>query len=120
GPTPEVIGNPQHPYTKALIGAVCEPDPDLAKANRAAEQLRSAEIPSLRDLPAGCAFHPRCPAFEPGLCDTAEPALQATPSRRRLSCHVVSRDLKRAPDADRTITFDAVPGSRRPEPETAH
>ncbi|MEV3937264.1 ABC transporter ATP-binding protein [Glycomyces sp. NPDC049804] len=120
GPTPEVIGNPQHPYTKALIGAVCEPDPDLAKANRAAEQLRSAEIPSLRDLPAGCAFHPRCPAFEPGLCDTAAPVLLDTPSRRRLSCHVVSRDLQRAPDADRTITFDAVPGSRRPEPETAH
>ncbi|MCC3762496.1 ABC transporter ATP-binding protein [Glycomyces sp. TRM65418] len=111
GPTPEVIGNPQHPYTKALIGAVCEPDPDLARANRSAEQLRSAEIPSLHDLPAGCAFHPRCPAFEPGLCDGAEPSLQVA-SRRRVSCHVVDRDRERA--EDRTVTFEAVPGSRRP------
>jgi oligopeptide/dipeptide ABC transporter ATP-binding protein len=131
GPTPEVIGNPQHPYTKALIGAVCEPDPDMARANRAAEQLRSAEIPSLTDLPAGCAFHPRCPAFEPGLCDSAAPTLQSadaaangTPVRkgRRVSCHVVARDLGRGPVRpaaggqgadDRTLTFDAVSGSRR-------
>ncbi|THV28092.1 ABC transporter ATP-binding protein [Glycomyces paridis] len=135
GPTPEVIGNPQHPYTKALIGAVCEPDPDLARANQSAVQLRSAEIPSLTDLPAGCAFHPRCPAFEPGLCDSAEPSLTladragdgARPQGRRVSCHVVARDLKRGSvrpaavgqgAADRTLTFDAVPGSRRPAPTT--
>ncbi|WP_081913830.1 ABC transporter ATP-binding protein [Glycomyces sp. NRRL B-16210] len=132
GPTPEVIGNPQHPYTKALIGAVCEPDPDLARANRSAVQLRSAEIPSLTDLPAGCAFHPRCPAFEPGLCDAGEPSLAfagapgggvSRPQRRRVSCHVVARDLGRGVPsagrdaADLTLTFDAVPGSRRSAPE---
>ncbi|WP_112138318.1 ABC transporter ATP-binding protein [Glycomyces dulcitolivorans] len=127
GPTPEVIGNPQHPYTKALIGAVCEPDPDLARANQAAEQLRSAEIPSLTDLPAGCAFHPRCPAFEPGLCDSTEPVLERTGANgngagrgRRVSCHVVARDQRQstvrsgAEAPDRTLTLDAVPGSRRP------
>ena len=116
GPTPEVIGNPQHPYTKALIGAVCEPDPDLARANRSTEQLRSAEIPSLHDLPAGCAFHPRCPAFEPGLCDGERPLLQLA-SRRDVACHVVARGREQVDD--RTLTFDAVPGSRRPEPESA-
>jgi len=139
GPTPEVIGNPQHPYTKALIGAVCEPDPDLARANRATEQLRSAEIPSLTNLPAGCAFNPRCPAFEPGLCDTAEPALEdtvepalqladtnANRKGRMVSCHVVARDIKRARPATDDRAFDAVPGSRRPseaaqadDPQTA-
>jgi peptide/nickel transport system ATP-binding protein len=116
GPAREVIGNPQHPYTKALIGAVCEPDPDLARANRSAVRLRSAEIPNLRELPAGCAFHPRCPAFEPGLCDGARPSLQVA-SRRRVACHVVARD--REPSEDRTLTFDAVPGSRRPAPDEA-
>jgi peptide/nickel transport system ATP-binding protein len=116
GPTPEVIGNPQHPYTKALIGAVCEPDPDLAKANRAAEQLRSAEIPSLHDLPTGCAFHPRCPAFEPGLCDGERPSLRLA-SRRQVACHVVARGGDA--NGDRTLTFDAVPGSRRPTPDEA-
>ena len=106
GPTPEVIGNPRHPYTKALIGAVCEPDPDLARANRAASELRSADIPSLTALPSGCAFHPRCPAFEPGLCDTAAPPLVRLGERpgaaggRRLACHVVQRDLGRSPSDD--------------------
>ena len=95
GPTPEVIGNPRHPYTKALIGAVCEPDPDLARANRAAAELRSADIPSLTDLPQGCTFHPRCPAFEPGLCDASVPSL-APLGQRRLACHVVARDHQRA------------------------
>jgi peptide/nickel transport system ATP-binding protein len=93
GPTQQVIGDPQHPYTKALIEAVCEPDPDLARANRAASALRSAEIPSLTALPSGCAFHPRCPAFEAGLCDTTAPPL--APLRgdgSRLACHVVARD----------------------------
>ncbi|HEU5127470.1 MAG TPA: ABC transporter ATP-binding protein [Glycomyces sp.] len=109
GPTPEVIGNPQHPYTKALIGAVCEPDPDLARSNRAAAELRSADIPSLTALPSGCAFHPRCPAFEPGRCDTAEPPLVRLGDRpaargpaggRRLACHVVARDHGRTPSDD--------------------
>ncbi|GAB3228746.1 ABC transporter ATP-binding protein [Glycomyces halotolerans] len=90
GPTPQVIGDPQHPYTKALIGAVCEPDPDLARANRAVDELRSADIPSLTDLPAGCTFHPRCPAFEPGLCDASEPRLGPVHGRR-LACHVAAR-----------------------------
>ncbi|WP_100448739.1 ABC transporter ATP-binding protein [Glycomyces xiaoerkulensis] len=91
GPTPQVIGDPQHPYTKALIGAVCEPDPDLARSNRAVSTLRSAEIPSLTDLPSGCTFHPRCPAFEGGLCDADAPPLQPV-GGRRLACHVVARD----------------------------
>ncbi|THV43478.1 ABC transporter ATP-binding protein [Glycomyces buryatensis] len=118
GPTPEVIGNPQHPYTKALIGAVCEPDPDLARANRSAEQLRSAEIPSLTDLPQGCTFHPRCPAFEPGVCDGDEPRLQPA-AGRRLSCHVVTRELGGDQECRKAPVAAAVPTqsfAAQPEP----
>lgn len=49
---------PKHPYTKALLGAVPEADPEL-EAQRA-EQLIIGEIPSLRSPPSGCTFHTRC------------------------------------------------------------
>jgi peptide/nickel transport system ATP-binding protein len=53
GPADQVIGEPVHPYTKALLSAV----PDLDR-----EPLRLAGEPaSAMRPPAGCAFHPRCP-----------------------------------------------------------
>nr|WP_017570027.1 ABC transporter ATP-binding protein [Nocardiopsis halotolerans] len=88
GPTPRVVNDPQHPYTKALIDAVCEPDPDLAHG-RERIRLRSSEIPELTDLPPGCDFHPRCPLYEQGDCDSVRPPL--VPGRDRLlACHVVN------------------------------
>ncbi|HLT61934.1 MAG TPA: ABC transporter ATP-binding protein [Microlunatus sp.] len=75
GRTPDVINNPQHPYTRALLNAVPEPDPELTKSKLPGGGLRSAEIPSLRDLPSGCTFHPRCPLFEEGTCEVTEPQL---------------------------------------------
>ncbi|QSB05090.1 ABC transporter ATP-binding protein [Natronoglycomyces albus] len=96
GPTPQVINDPQHPYTKALIAAVCEPDPDSARRVDATAGLRSANIPSLTNLPSGCTFHPRCPLFAAGTCDATEPPLVRLDGRRRLACHVVARDHKQA------------------------
>jgi peptide/nickel transport system ATP-binding protein len=88
GPTPQIVNNPQHPYTQALISAVCEPDPDLAR-RKDRIPLRSAEIPDLTDLPSGCDFHPRCPLYTPGSCDTERPPLVRGPERL-LACHVVN------------------------------
>ncbi|MEV0643708.1 ABC transporter ATP-binding protein [Phytomonospora sp. NPDC050363] len=96
GPTPRIINDPQHPYTKALISAVCEPDPRLARAKKAVT-LRSSEIPSLTDLPSGCTFHPRCPLAEADTCETAAPPLAVLDGdSRRLACHVVARDHEQA------------------------
>jgi len=92
GPTPDVINNPQHPYTKALLNAVPEPDPELTKTKVPGGGLRSAEIPSLRRLPSGCTFHPRCPRFEEGTCDVTEPQLVSIEPRRQVSCHIVARE----------------------------
>jgi peptide/nickel transport system ATP-binding protein len=75
GRTPDVIGNPLHPYTRALVAAVPEADPEKAR-HKSHMTLRSEEIPKLTDIPPGCAFHPRCPFFQPGLCDTAIPLLE--------------------------------------------
>lgn len=73
-PTPVVVEHPQHPYTRALLSSIPEADPDLTRGKQRVP-LRSAEVPSLLHLPPGCAFHPRCPLFEPGLCDVARPDL---------------------------------------------
>jgi oligopeptide/dipeptide ABC transporter ATP-binding protein len=91
GPTPAIINSPQHPYTRALLGAIPEPDPDVTR-QRERVRLRTAEISSLLHVPPGCSFHPRCPLFEQGLCDTLRPELAAIDERREVACHVVARD----------------------------
>lgn len=104
GSTKDVINNPQHPYTRALLNAVPEPDPDLAAQKLPGGGLRSADIPSLAALPSGCTFHPRCPMFEEGLCDVTSPELSLIGSRREVACHVVSRNAKRAADASVAVS----------------
>jgi oligopeptide/dipeptide ABC transporter ATP-binding protein len=78
GNTPDVIDHPAHPYTRALLSAVPEADPEATRRKRALT-LRSESIPQLTDLPPGCAFHPRCPFFQPGVCDTEAPTLSLPP-----------------------------------------
>ncbi|MBI2980016.1 MAG: ABC transporter ATP-binding protein [Chloroflexi bacterium] len=65
-----LLNNPYHPYTKALIAAI--PDPDAANAQTFRE-VPPGEPPSLLNPPPGCRFHPRCSAIIPGLCDKEEP-----------------------------------------------
>jgi peptide/nickel transport system ATP-binding protein len=57
GPTEEIFANPRHPYTKALLKAIPEPDPD----RMVPRDLPRGEIPDAADPPLGCSFHPRCP-----------------------------------------------------------
>ena len=54
-PIAEIITKPRHPYTRALIAAL----PSLER--RGALAGIPGLAPLLRDLPPGCAFHPRCP-----------------------------------------------------------
>jgi peptide/nickel transport system ATP-binding protein len=91
GPTPRIINAPQHPYTRALLGAVPEPDPDLAR-RRERLHLRSQDQVSLLHVPGGCSFHPRCPLFEPGLCDQVRPELTPLGAEQSAACHVVARE----------------------------
>ncbi len=57
GPTDEVLRNPQHPYTKALLSVVPVPNPRL----RRERLILQGETPNAADIPSGCRFHPRCP-----------------------------------------------------------
>jgi oligopeptide transport system ATP-binding protein len=61
GPVAEVIRNPRHPYTKALISAV----PSIRKNEKHNRTILRGELPSPVDPPSGCPFHPRCPIAEP-------------------------------------------------------
>lgn len=90
-PTPELVNEPAHPYARALLSAVPEADPELTRSKERV-RLRSAGVPSLLNLPAGCSFHPRCPLFEAGLCDATEPDLEPVLDGRRVACHVVARE----------------------------
>lgn len=74
GKTQELIANPQHPYTKVLLSAIPEPDPEKTR-NKQHIQLRSEDIPRLTELPPGCSFHPRCPWYVEGVCDAEVPEL---------------------------------------------
>jgi peptide/nickel transport system ATP-binding protein len=91
-PAAQLIRDPVHPYTQALLAAVPEADPDLTR-NKEKVKLRSLDIPSLLNLPSGCTFHPRCPLFEEGLCDVRRPEPTAVGERRAVLCHVVARQF---------------------------
>jgi phosphonate C-P lyase system protein PhnK len=70
GPTEEVFARPKHPYTQALLSAVPVADP----ARRRRRIVLAGEVPSPREVPKGCRFHPRCPlAVEE--CRWVEPSL---------------------------------------------
>lgn len=56
GPTRDIINDPQHPYTQGLIQAL----PQMATPGSRLNQIPGS-MPSLDNLPRGCAFHPRCP-----------------------------------------------------------
>ncbi len=63
GDGPEVIRNPRHPYTKALLSVVPSPNPEI----RREKIILKGERPNPVDIPAGCRFHPRCPQAV-GIC----------------------------------------------------
>jgi peptide/nickel transport system ATP-binding protein len=69
-PVDELLAAPRHPYTKALLDAI--PDPDPANALRLKE-VPAGEPPSLLFPPPGCRYHPRCPYAVAGLSDRQRP-----------------------------------------------
>lgn len=66
----EVVRNPLHPYTRALLTAIPDPDPENAARFK---DIPAGEPPSLINPPQGCRFHPRCPRIIKGVCDVDEP-----------------------------------------------
>jgi len=78
----EIFSSPKHPYTEALISAVPQADPDVAKNH----QTLIGEIPNPSNPPTGCYFHPRC-AYATDECKKTNPGLTIDKSGRSFSCH---------------------------------
>jgi peptide/nickel transport system ATP-binding protein len=69
-PVHELLFNPAHPYTSALLAATSDPDGRNALTFK---DVPPGEPPNLISPPTGCRFHPRCPRFMPGVCDKDAP-----------------------------------------------
>ncbi len=74
GTPDQIVDNPAHPYTQALLDAVCEPKSGKARVKK--ELKISGEIPSPMNIPSGCRFHTRCPYANDGCKEGGNPELQ--------------------------------------------
>jgi oligopeptide/dipeptide ABC transporter ATP-binding protein len=88
GPTRQVLSDPQHPYTRALLSVVPVPNPRL----RRQRMILQGETPNPLNLPSGCRFHPRCPVAI-DQCKKIDPSLiQVSPSHQA-ACLLVEGEI---------------------------
>ena len=87
--TEELLWNPKHPYSEALISAVPPADPSI-KVDRI---ILQGDVPIPANPPSGCVFHPRC-RYAKDVCIQEEPALTEVTPGHFASCHFTS-ELKR-------------------------
>lgn len=86
GLTHEVLRDPQHPYTKALLSVAPAPNPRL----RRKRVILQGETPNPINLPSGCHFHPRCPvAFDQ--CKIKDPQLTVLSETHQAACLLLEK-----------------------------
>ena len=85
GPTEQVIENPKHPYTKAILAAGRVDDDQ-------AYELKGVDIPSFTHIPKGCSLSPRCPQALAGICDVQDPPHIAITPDWWTCCHLYTRE----------------------------
>lgn len=90
GPADSVFSRPLHPYTRALLSAVPQPDP----SRRQLRILLEGEQPDPLNPPSGCAFHPRCAKADSESCLRRTPALEecVNGSHHRVACWHANAD----------------------------
>jgi len=86
----QLVNEPLHPYTQALISAVPVPDP----TSRRVDVQVKGEIPSPVNPPPGCRFHTRCPQYIGDICRTVEPRLSEVRKGHFVACHLYSKTTK--------------------------
>ncbi|HUG27546.1 MAG TPA: ABC transporter ATP-binding protein [Gemmatimonadales bacterium] len=83
-PATALFRDPQHPYTRGLLGSALR----LGAGRGAPLRGIPGTVPDLLALPAGCTFHPRCPLADTG-CTRAFPPLEPLPGGRQCACYKV-------------------------------
>ncbi len=78
----DIFREPLHPYTKALISAIPNPDP----TNRRERIVLQGDVPSPINPPSGCRFHPRC-WIAKSVCKEQEPAFEEKKKGHWAACH---------------------------------
>ncbi len=81
GPTVEVLKNPRHPYTQALVSVAPVPNP----RKRRKRMILQGEVPNPIDLPSGCRFHPRCPVAVDA-CKEIDPPYVNINAKHKAAC----------------------------------
>jgi oligopeptide/dipeptide ABC transporter ATP-binding protein len=79
--TEELLRNPLHPYTEALISAVPPADPDI----QLKRIIMQGDVPSPANPPSGCVFHPRC-QYAQDVCSEETPELKEIKPDHFVSC----------------------------------
>ena len=80
----ELFRNARHPYSRALIDAIPDADPDRRPLDMA--HILPGEIPSALDPPSGCAFRTRCP-IATSECAQTRPQTEIVSASHRIACH---------------------------------
>jgi peptide/nickel transport system ATP-binding protein len=116
-PVDAIFHAPHHPYTKALLTSM----PNIYSRSRTRLPSIQGSIPHPLNRPTGCAFHPRCPAFMPGVCEQHEPALVALSTNQRVSCFLYDGAQRSAT----TVSLNRAPitgaiGNGQPPPAANH
>jgi oligopeptide transport system ATP-binding protein len=88
GPTERIFESTAHPYTRALISSIAEPDPHQRRGGQ--KLLLPGELPSPTDPPSGCRFRTRC-RFAQDRCAELMPALEAAEPEHAVACHFWSQ-----------------------------
>ncbi len=97
GTVDEVLRDPKHPYTRALLRSI----PQWQRQHRARLEVIEGMVPHPLNRPQGCSFYPRCSFAQPGLCDSVVPASLTLSGGRSTRCH--------AYDAQYAINLDDIP-----------
>jgi oligopeptide/dipeptide ABC transporter ATP-binding protein len=87
GRTETIYENPSHPYTKALMSAILEPNPKIERD----PIILEGDVPSPANPPPGCRFHPRCWLMMPK-CSEEEPPYVDLGNGHLAACWAIKED----------------------------